>query len=63
MKAYLIVTGIMFGLLAILHLVQAIHEMPALATDPKSVLGMGALGVVAACMSGWAWRLFRGQAR
>jgi hypothetical protein len=64
MKAYLITTGILFGLLAVMHLVQAIDEAHfLLSTDPKNFLGMAGLGVVAACFSGWAFRLLRKQAR
>jgi len=63
MKAYLITTGVLFGLLALMHLVRAIDEAHFLLTDPKYFLGMAGLGVVAAFLSGWAFRLLRKQAR
>ena len=57
MKAYLITTGTIFGLMAVMHLLKAIDERRLLATDPEYYLGMAALGVVAAALSAWAWRL------
>jgi hypothetical protein len=63
MKAYLIITGTLFGLMAVMHLVRAIDEYPALFTNPWYFLGMTGLGAVAAALSGWAWRLFREQPR
>src|SRR5437870_2362616 len=50
MKAYLITTGTLFGLIAVLHLVRAIEERSLLATDPWYFLGMAALGVVSAAL-------------
>jgi len=58
-KAYLITTGSVFGLIAAMHLLKAIDEWPRLKTDPGYYLGMAALGVVAAALSAWAWRLLR----
>ncbi|MHB8520810.1 MAG: hypothetical protein ACYDH9_08620 [Limisphaerales bacterium] len=63
MKAYLMTTGTIFGLIALLHLVRAIAERSLLATDPGQFLGMAALGVVAAVLSVWAWCLLRLQVR
>jgi hypothetical protein len=57
MKAYLIITGTLFGLMAVLHVWRAIAERSQLNTDPGSFLGMAALGLVAAALSVWAWRL------
>jgi hypothetical protein len=57
MKAYLVTTGGVFGLIAILHLVRAIEERDLLATRPGYFLSMAALGAVAAGLSVWAWRL------
>jgi hypothetical protein len=59
MRAYLIVTGTVFGLIAVLHLLRGILEWHLLSTDPWQFLGMAALGVVAAALSFWAWRLLR----
>jgi hypothetical protein len=63
MKAYLITTGTLFALIAIMHLVRAIDEWPSMTTDPIYFLGMAGLGVVAGCLSVWAWRLLRRQVR
>ena len=57
MKAYLVTTGTLFGLIAVMHLVKSINDRPLLATDPWYFLGMSALGVVAAALSVWAWCL------
>jgi hypothetical protein len=63
MKAYLASTGTIFGLIAVLHLLRSIDERARLATDPWYFLGTSALGVVAAALSVWAWRLLRLQVR
>jgi hypothetical protein len=60
-KAYLITTGMIFGLIAILHLLRDITERSRLTTDPWTYLAEAALGVVAAALTVWAWRLFRAQ--
>ncbi len=59
MKAYLITTGALFGLLAAMHLWRAIDEWQRLKTDPGYFWSMAALGAVAAAFSVWAWRLLR----
>jgi len=55
MKAYLITTGGLFGLITLAHLWRIVDEWPQLATDPGYLL----LTVVAASLSLWAWRLVR----
>jgi hypothetical protein len=62
-KAYLITTGTVFGLIAVLHLLRGIEERHLLATDPWYFLGMAALGAVAAALSVWAWTLVRLRVR
>ncbi|HEV3438171.1 MAG TPA: hypothetical protein VG122_12475 [Gemmata sp.] len=59
MKAYLVTTGTLFGLIAVMHFLKSIDEWPRLTTDPLYYLGTSALGVVAAALSVWAWRLLR----
>jgi len=63
MKAYLVITGTLFGLIAVMHLLKSLAELSALATDPWNFLLMSALGVVAAALSVWAWWLLRMQIR
>jgi hypothetical protein len=63
MKAYLITTGTLFALLALAHLVRTIAEWPSLSTDPWFVLEVPGIGVVAALLCFWAWRLLRASAR
>ena len=63
MKAYLITTGALFGLIAVAHLFKAVDERRQLTTNPGEYLAMAALGVVAAILSVWAWRLLRRQRR
>jgi hypothetical protein len=62
MKAYLITTGTLFGLIALTHLWRAIDERSQMTTNPGQFLAMAALGVVAAGLSVWAWRLLRRKA-
>ena len=53
MKAYLITTGTVFGLLVILHVWRFIEEGAQLASDPWFWL----ITIAAAALSAWAWRL------
>jgi hypothetical protein len=59
MKAYVITTGSLFGLLAVLHVWRIIEEGPHLATNPWWVL----ITLAAAALAVWAWRLLRLAAR
>ena len=61
MKAYLVITGTVFGLIAVMHFLRSMAEWHLLATDPWYFLGMAALGVLAAALCVWAWRLLRRQ--
>jgi hypothetical protein len=62
-KAYLITTGTLFGLIAVTHLLRTITEWHLLTANPGCFMGMAALGVVAAALSVWAWRLLRLKGR
>lgn len=55
MKAYLVATCIIFGLITAAHIWRAIVEGPHLATDPWFIL----LTAVAAGLCLWALRLLR----
>jgi protein-S-isoprenylcysteine O-methyltransferase Ste14 len=63
MKAYLITTGILFGLIALAHLVRTITEWSRVAEEPWFILQGPGLGVLAAALCYWAWRLLRASAR
>jgi hypothetical protein len=63
MKPYLIITGVLFALLAAMHVWRAIAERQQLNTNPGEFFSMLALGMVAAGLSIWAWRLLRQQVR
>jgi hypothetical protein len=62
-KAYLITTGALFGLIAGAHLLRTFAEWSRFATDPWFYLEGPGLGLVAAVLSLWAWRLLRTSAR
>jgi hypothetical protein len=59
MKAYLMTTGSIFGLIVLAHVLRIVDEGVRLMTDPWWVL----LTVAAAALSVWAWRLLRLSAR
>jgi high-affinity Fe2+/Pb2+ permease len=58
LRAYLVTTGTLFGLIAAAHLARTIAESQRLASDPWFYLEGPGLGLVAAALSLWAWRLF-----
>ena len=55
MKAYVVTTGTIFGLLTVAHLWRMVEEGSHVATDPLFILVTLASGVL--CL--WAWRVFR----
>ena len=55
MKAYVMTTGAVFGLITLAHLLRMIAEGPHLVADPWFVL----LTIAAASLCVWAWRLLR----
>jgi hypothetical protein len=61
MKAYLITTGTLFALLALAHLVLTITHWPRLAAEPGLVVQGPGIGLAAAALSYWAWRLLLGR--
>jgi hypothetical protein len=58
MKAYLWTTGTLFALLALAHLWRSITEWPGGTPDFPFVVE-AAVGVAAAALAVWAWRLAR----
>lgn len=59
MKAYLITTGIVFGLITGAHIWRAFAEGSHLASDPVFIL----LTVLSTGLCLWAWRLLRLSSR
>jgi hypothetical protein len=59
MKAYLITTGVIFGVMTVLHVWKAIAEWPQAGINLAFALGMGTIIVLPAALSYWAWRLLR----
>ena len=55
MRAYVITTGAIFGLLVVAHVWRVFAESPALARDPWYIL----ITLFAALLSVWALRLLR----
>jgi hypothetical protein len=62
MKPYLITTGTLFALVAVAHLLRTIAEWSRLTTDPGFILEGPGLGVLAAAIAFWAWRLISQKA-
>jgi hypothetical protein len=56
MKAYLLTTGVLFGLITVAHFWRMVAE-PHLATDPWYIV----ITAVAAALCVWALRLLRRQ--
>ena len=59
MKAYMLVTGTIFGLLAARHLLELVARWRSPASDPWFMLGMAVIVVVSGGLSVWAFRLLR----
>ena len=55
MKAYVLTTGIIFGLITLAHVWRIIVEEMNLAKEPSFVL----MTVVTAALSAWAWKAYR----
>ena len=53
MKAYVMTTGAVFGLITLAHVLRVVAEGPRLATDPFFVL----LTVLSTALCLWAWRV------
>jgi uncharacterized membrane protein len=59
MKAYIITTGAVFGLITVAHLLRMIVEGRHIATEPLFIL----LTVASGSLCFWAWRLVRNSRR
>ena len=58
MKIYVVITGILFGLITVAHVWRMIEEGAKLATSPWYLL----ITLAAAALTLWAWRLLRAHA-
>ncbi len=55
MKAYIITTGVIFGLITVAHLLRFVTEGSRLATEPLFIL----LTLLSAALCIWAWQVLR----
>jgi hypothetical protein len=55
MRAYVMTTGVLFGLITLAHVWRVIEEGRGLVSDPSFIL----LTLAAAALCLWAWRLLR----
>jgi hypothetical protein len=53
MRAYLLTTGVVFGMIMVAHAIRVIYEGPQLVRDPWFIL----ITVFVAFLCVWAWRL------
>jgi hypothetical protein len=60
-KAYLISTGILFGLFAVWHVFELASGLRSSATDSGFIIGVSLIIVVTGAFSAWAFRLLRGM--
>jgi hypothetical protein len=59
MNLYLIISGGVFGLVALAHVLRTIAEWSRLLAEPSFIVVGPGIGVCAAALSIWAWRLLR----
>ena len=63
MKAYLIVTGTIFALMAGVHIWRAVVEWPHNGPSAPFLLGMTFLVALPGALSWWGWSLLRNLSR
>jgi hypothetical protein len=59
MKAYIITTGSVFGLITVAHLLRFVTEFKQVITEPIFIL----LTILAAALSIWAWTVLPRSSR
>jgi hypothetical protein len=57
MKPYLITTGLLFAIMALLHVWRAIAEWPESGLNASFLTEMSLLVLVPAVLAWWAWRV------
>ena len=63
MKAYLVTTGIVFGLFALWHVFELASGLRSSATDSGFIIGVTLIILVTGAFSVWAFRLLRGTGK
>jgi hypothetical protein len=63
MKAYLICTGILFGLFAVWHVFELVSGLRSAESDSGFIIGVSAIILVTGAFSVWAFRLLRGMGK
>lgn len=61
MKAYLLITGMLFGLLGGAHLARTVAEWRRLAAEPWFIVQGPGIGLLAAALCVWSVCLLRAQ--
>ena len=61
MRAYLLTTGGIFGVITVLHLWRAVAEWPHAGAGPSFLVVWAALILAPAALTWWAWRLWRAR--
>jgi len=62
-KAYLICTGVLFGLFAVWHVFELASGLRSSASDSGFIIGVSLIILVTGAFSAWAFRLLRGTGR
>jgi len=63
LKAYLLTTGIIFGLFAAGHVFELVFEWRSPASDPWFTFGVALIVLVSGALSVWAFRLLKSAGR
>jgi hypothetical protein len=58
MKAYLVTSGSLFGLIALMHVLRLFAEWQRMKSAPTELSLMVGLGILTAGLCYWAFRLF-----
>ena len=61
MRAYLLITGGIFGIITMLHVWRMIAEWPGSGASASFLLTRGALILIPGALAWWAWRLRRAK--
>jgi type VI protein secretion system component VasK len=59
MKTYLVTTGLLFGVIALVHVWRVIAEWPRAGISPGFALEMAVVIALPGALAWWAWRLLR----